>query len=133
MGRMPMKIPRKTAAAARPGSRLSFSRRVTNVRALTLNRRITESCSEKAKCEGPETDPHHVPYRLHLGACVALVIDHTNGSVCDGAARPGHLDENFHLEFVVAAAQFSFIQLVQPEQAESTLAVADFAADERGS
>src|SRR5580698_10797715 len=116
---MPMKIPRKTAAAARPGSRLSFSKRVTNFRASPLSRRITESRSEKAKCQGPETDPHRVSYRLHLGARVAVVIDHTDGSMCDGTARPDHLDQDLHLEFVVSAAQFSLIKLIQSEQTES--------------
>src|SRR5579863_3144253 len=56
-----------------------------------------------------------------------------HGSMRDGTARPSHLDQHFHLEFVAPAAEFSLVQLVQSEQPESTLAVADLAADERGS
>jgi hypothetical protein len=49
------------------------------------------------------------------------------------AARPGHLDQDFHLELVVPAPQFRVTEFVQSEQPESTLAVPDFAADERRS
>ena len=51
----------------------------------------------------------------------------------DGAARAGHLDQHFHLEFIVPATQFGTIKFIQPEQPESTLAVPDFVADERRS
>ncbi len=51
----------------------------------------------------------------------------------DGAARPRHLDQDFHLEFVELAAQFGSAKFVQSKQPESTLAVPDFAANERGS
>jgi hypothetical protein len=41
MGTMPMKIPKNTAAAARLGSSLSFSKGVMNFRARASNLRIT--------------------------------------------------------------------------------------------
>src|SRR5580658_11016478 len=96
------------------------------------NRRIM-SCSQKAKCQGPETDTHRVSYRLHLGARLAIVVDHVDGSVRNGAARPCHLDQYFHLEFVAPAPQFGLAKFVQSEQPESTLAVPNFVADERRS
>ncbi len=64
---------------------------------------------------------------------MAVVVDHADRSMCDSTARSGHLDQDFHLEFVVPATQVSFIKFVQSEQPESALAVADFVADERGS
>src|SRR5580700_7096930 len=120
MGTMPMKIPRNTAAAARPGSSFSFSNAVTNLCPYALNLRITWwpfhhwilSRSQKAKSQGPETDPHRVSYRPHLGARVAIVVDHMDGSVCNGAARACHLDQYLHLEFVAPASQFGIAKFV---------------------
>src|SRR3954469_12694676 len=91
------------------------------------------SCSKETKCQGPQTHAHGVSYRLHFRACLAIVVDRADGSMRDRAARAGHLDQNFHLELVAPAPQSGPVKFVQPEQAESTLAVPNFVADERRS
>src|SRR5450756_444396 len=120
-----MRVSRSSDCAASTPGKTKNTRSPHN-----LDRRIM-SRSQETKCERPEADTDRVSHRLHLGARLAMVIDHMDGSVRDGAARPGHFDQDLHLEFVAPAPQFSFTKLVQSEEAESALAVADFAAYER--
>jgi hypothetical protein len=51
----------------------------------------------------------------------------------NSTARPGHLNQDLHLEFVAPASEFCSIKFVQSEQPESTLTVPYFAADEQRS
>src|SRR5271157_1556949 len=80
-----------------------------------LKRRVM-SRSHEAKCHRPQADTHCVAHGFHLGARLAIgIVNHADGSMCDGATRPGHLDEDFHFEFVASAAQRGCAKFLQPE------------------